>query len=126
MKIDDEVEEEPVTVNDRRKSRRLSFTMNVDVDDNTSSARYSENSEGHNSQSRSRRSTMSHPLAALKEAHYRATQIEFVANLEKAAGEGLEEVEMTAIRTVRRASVVLGFSNEETEARPSGSEAGEG
>ena len=79
----------------------------------------------HNLQSRSRRSTMSHPLAALKEAHYRATQIEFVANLEKAAGEGLEEVEMTAIRTVRRASVALGFSNEETEARPSGSEAGE-
>lgn len=97
-----------------KPTRRLSYSdMNTDRDTTTSN-RDSESTD-RRSRARSRASTMAHPLAALKEAHNRASQIEFIADFEKSAGESLEGLEMTAMRTVRRASLTLGLSSAENE-----------
>jgi hypothetical protein len=88
-------------------TRRLSFST-VQSDDE------SVRSNG-GSPLRGRTSTMSHPLAALKEAHHRASQVESFAAFEKSLIGGVEEVEITATRTLRRVSNAIGITEEQQE-----------
>jgi hypothetical protein len=99
--------EEKTAVSKSKSIRRLSFSAIVDDEATGASGRASEGASNR-PKARSRASTMSHPLAALKEAHHRASQIQFVADFENS-------VQETTNHTMRRASVALGFLSEGDE-----------
>lgn len=103
------LEEGKDTIAKSKSIRRLSFSAIVDDEATGTSDRQGEGASSSNRpKARSRASTMSHPLAALKEAHHRASQIQFVADLENS-------VQETTNKTMRRASVALGLLNEEDD-----------
>ena len=93
----------------KRRSRRYSFSS-MDSDDPESVT--SEGSTNRlQAQARPRVSTMSHPLAALKEAHRRASQVAAFASAENYASTKVDEAAEISTRQLRRISAVVGMAS---------------
>ena len=59
---------------------------------------------------------MSHPLAALKEAHRRASQVPAFANAENYLSSNVDAATEISTRSMRRISIAVGLGSPETKA----------
>lgn len=96
------------------RSRRLSFSS-MDSEDLASVT--SDGSASNRLTGRPRVNTMSHPLAALKEAHRRASTIQAFANAEKFASDQVDQAHEMSMRSMRRVSATMGIASSPSPSR---------